>query len=156
MAHISRASRKPQSTQAPQKRRGSRGPKLFSMGGGIKKYRNQSFWAERGLIHCVDERDGDYQAITLQDWLGRTKALHEESKRLTWADERDDMIELVEAMVEVAATAKKQGDPCRPLEPHELEKAAKAAKERLQEAKRTSILVPGGVSGSSGQKLFIP
>lgn len=140
---------------AEQKVRGSRGRKQLSISGKVCHYRNQTFWAERGMIHVVDERDGDYKAVTIKEWIARIIAIRNEAVRTKWADEREDMQELVEHMIRVCQQAKDQGDPCRPLSAKEKEQAHKAAQQRLQEKKRVSILVPGMVTAPAEPKQLI-
>jgi hypothetical protein len=138
------------------KLQGSRGRRQPTQGkGNVRHYRNQTFWAERGMIRCVDERDGEYQTITIAEWLGRAQALSNEAHRTKWADERDDMLQLIEGMVAIAKLAKTQGDPCRPMSAKEQEESLARAKQRLQESERTSIVVPGQIEPDPSKKLIL-
>ena len=79
--------------------------------GRVKRFRNQSFWAENGQIRVVDERDGNFVVVNLRDWLERADAFNRGNKYpLDSLDYRKTM-QCVEDMITVAKQAKAQGDP---------------------------------------------
>lgn len=77
----------------------------------IFDYKQTKFWAERGLIHTVHEHTGEYTTCSVREWLLRAKALSDQAWREKYADERGQLVTLVENMVTVARQAKAQGDP---------------------------------------------
>jgi hypothetical protein len=74
-------------------------------------YKQTKFWAERGLVHTVHEHTGEYTTCSIREWLMRAQALSGEAWREKYADERSQLIALVENMVRVARQAKAQGEP---------------------------------------------
>lgn len=74
-------------------------------------FRQTKFWAERGLIHTVHEGTGEYSVCSVREWLLRARALSDQAWREKYADERGQLVGLVENMVKVARQAKRQGDP---------------------------------------------
>jgi hypothetical protein len=74
-------------------------------------YKQTKFWAERGLVHTVHEHTGEYTTCSIREWLMRAQALSGEAWREKYADERSQLIALVENMVRVAKQAKAQGEP---------------------------------------------
>jgi hypothetical protein len=74
-------------------------------------FRNTRFWAERGLIHTVDEKTGAYTSCSVREWLLRAQALSQQAWREKYPDEREQIVTLVENMIRVARQAKVQGDP---------------------------------------------
>jgi hypothetical protein len=74
-------------------------------------FKQTKFWAERGLIHTVHETTGEYTTCSVREWLLRAQALSRQAWREKYADEREQIITLVEVMVKVARQAKAQGDP---------------------------------------------
>jgi hypothetical protein len=74
-------------------------------------FRQTKFWAERGLIHTVNEETGGYTVVSVREWLLRARALSKQAWREKYADERGQMVVLIENMVKAAQQAKRQGDP---------------------------------------------
>ena len=74
-------------------------------------YKQTKFWAERGLVHTVHEHTGEYTTCSIREWLLRAQALSGEAWREKYADERSQIVSLVENMVRVAKQAKAQGEP---------------------------------------------
>ncbi len=78
------------------------------------------FWAERGLVRCVDERDGSYKILSVRDVLERANALSEMLKRepregfTRWAEVRHKIISFLEEIVPVCREAREQGEPTSP------------------------------------------
>jgi hypothetical protein len=77
----------------------------------IFDFRQTKFWAERGLIHTVHEETGEYTTCSVREWLERAQALSNQAWHEKYADEREQIVTLVENMVKVAKQAKGQGDP---------------------------------------------
>lgn len=83
---------------------------------GVVKIGNCRFWAERGIIHCEDERDNSYHTIPVREMLFRTKAVSDMLKRSRQnrADYWDEILanqRVVDAMIEVCKRAQEQGMP---------------------------------------------
>lgn len=139
------------------KHRGIRGPRQLTMSKILRHHRNQTFWAEGGMIHVVDETDGDYKAVTYTDWLARIVALRNAIARMPWADDRADLQTLVEDMIMIGKQARAQGDPCRPLTPQERREGLAKARELMQKKRQTSIVVPGNIGNNpNAGKIYIP
>lgn len=91
--------------------------KLIVHPGDRYEFCNILFWAEGGMVCQEDTQDdpaagikaGDYKRTTPWAYLDRAKAFAVGISRLTYADERKAMRDLVHAMVEVATRAYKQG-----------------------------------------------
>ncbi len=97
------------------------------------KMDNLEFWAEEGVICCVDDRTGMYNAITCPDFAARALTLHIEAKRMDkWSDTRKNLFDCVMKMRDAWKEAKEQGDMT------DLE----VMKTRLKERKR-AIMVTG-------------
>jgi hypothetical protein len=77
----------------------------------IFDFRQTKFWAERGLVHTVNEETGAFSTCSVREWLLRAQALSAQASREKFADEREQLITLVENMIKVAKQAKAQGDP---------------------------------------------
>jgi len=79
-------------------------------------YRATRFWAERGLIHIVDEDTGAYTPCSRAEWVARIIAFAGKKGRINdkYADERAEKRRLIQSMIETNAEAKRQGDPFDP------------------------------------------
>jgi hypothetical protein len=78
------------------------------------KFRQTEFWAENGSIKQLDHRKGpepDYTVVSVRDMLLRARALNEQAKHMTYADERMEHIKLVEDIIACCKEARAQGDP---------------------------------------------
>jgi hypothetical protein len=84
----------------------------------VFKYRRQTFWAEDGLCHVVDENTGEYKAIAASEFLKRAQSFNQAAWRgrhdKQWIDERDELIRMVQDMLICIEQAKLQGDPFDP------------------------------------------
>jgi len=101
------------------------------------KYKDLIFWAENGLIRMEDQRTGEFFTITRQEAFERAKAIAEEINMITWGDEREATLSLVQSMCDVIDEAKNQGDP---TDPEVIERVARETKR----SKKARILLPGG------------
>jgi len=74
------------------------------------------WWAENGLIHYEDDKDGAYEALSIREFLTRLNAVNDtlESGKRTrnqgflHHDELDRQMRFVEAGIELARKAKEQ------------------------------------------------
>lgn len=84
----------------------------------VFKYRRQTFWAEDGLCHVVDEDTGEYRAVSAREFLQRAQSFNQSAWRgrhdKRWIDERDELIRMVQDMLICIEQAKLQGDPFDP------------------------------------------
>lgn len=80
------------------------------------------YWAERGLIHCEDERDNSYETLTIRDFLLRVKSINDmlgNSKAVLAAegfahmDEVERQQRFVEEAADLVERAKTQQAPPR-------------------------------------------
>lgn len=90
---------------------------------GVVKFGHLRMWAERGLIHIEDARNGEYKSVSVRVMLHRMKGIqdmitnskpsqrqahsHDQFDR-AWLAENQGMLE---AMVEVVRRAQEQGMP---------------------------------------------
>lgn len=79
------------------------------------------YWAERGLVHCEDSRDGSCETIDTKIILERIKALNDmigNTKRkvpgLMHADEIRTHQNFIDDMVQLCRAAADQGSPDNP------------------------------------------
>lgn len=84
-----------------------------------------SFYADRGLIHIIDERNGAYACVRRQEVIVRMLALRKQLGNCTYEDEYRELRQAVERLVDVVKQAQRQGDPAPTLTPAEFA-AAKA------------------------------
>ena len=99
------------------------------------RFRKLEFWAERGVVHIIDERflpanDRSYTVKTVRDFLLGLNAFSEELKKRTfkYADERNEYITLLDNGVQVCRDAKKQG---RPDDPKAIEQMIKDRRQTM-------------------------
>lgn len=85
------------------------------------RFRLLEFWAERGMIHIIDERfppanDRSYTVKTVRDFLLGMNAFSDELRRrkFKYADERNEYIKLLDDGVQACRDAKTQGRPDDP------------------------------------------
>jgi hypothetical protein len=92
------------------------------------EYLSITFWPQNGFIYVEDSVDDSFVTCSRRDWLLRSSALAAESdrlgdistrsgnewKKMTAVQERDAILSLVDAMIDVARRAKAQGDPTDP------------------------------------------
>jgi hypothetical protein len=92
------------------------------------EYLSLTFWPQNGFIYVEDSSDESFVTISRKDWLLRAAAMAADAARLgdiatragnewkqmTAVQERDAVLSLVDAMIEVAKRAKAQGDPTDP------------------------------------------
>jgi sugar-specific transcriptional regulator TrmB len=99
---------------------------MLRIGSKVVKCGQTSFWAARGLIHAIDERNGNYKIISVREMLHRMEAIqdiinnssnasrqkHSHDKvDSVWLEENQTMIE---KMLEVVNEAQIQGMPTDP------------------------------------------
>lgn len=77
----------------------------------IFRYRNQTFWAENGLIQIVDEQTGENRTVSISEFLNRALATWLAAKREKWIDDREAQKRAARQMVHCAFQARQQGDP---------------------------------------------
>ena len=92
------------------------------------QYQDLTFWAKNGFIYVEDRADNSFHTISRRDWLLRANAFVKEIgkigtitsnaynvfKKKTFIAERDALQVLVDAMIDVARRAQRQGDPTNP------------------------------------------
>jgi hypothetical protein len=88
-----------------------RAPAVRTSNRKVFDFRKTKFWADRGLVHTIHEETGEYTTCSVREWLLRAQALSQQAWREQYADEREQIVTLVENMVKVAKQAKAQGDP---------------------------------------------
>lgn len=77
------------------------------------------WWAEKGRIHFEDSRTGQYNHMSVKDFLERLKAINDllsegrkvENQGFAHPDEIDRQMRFIEQGVELARKAKEQGMP---------------------------------------------
>lgn len=109
------------------------------------RYGHLRIWAERGLLHTEDDRDGAYDTISVRTGLQRMLALQEmlgnsreEAKHNPGFNHQlyDRIQKMLEQMVEVCRKAQIQGMPDDPT-----------ARADLKRRLPVSVVVPGRNSG---------
>ncbi len=92
------------------------------------QYQDLTFWAKNGFIYVEDRADNSFHTISRRDWLLRANAFVKEIGKIgtvtsnadnvfqkkTFIAERDALQGLVDAMIDVARRAQRQGDPTNP------------------------------------------
>lgn len=92
------------------------------------EYMSLTFWPQNGFIYVEDSFDDSFVTISRKDWLLRSAAMASDAarlgdisirsdnewKKMTAVQERDAVLSLVDAMIDVAKRAKAQGDPTDP------------------------------------------
>lgn len=118
MAHRSRLSRGMSANYAAAKAsapffiHGGNSRKIFKH---LTKNGYMSFFAERGLIHIIDEKnDGDYKPCSRKEFLLRAKNFQMARNRSNDCDEKHRLQCLIEDMIRCCEMAKHQGDPDQP------------------------------------------
>lgn len=113
-------------------------------GNDVVRFGHLRMWAERGLIHIEDSRNGEYKVVSVRTMLQRMKGIqdmiagsrpsqrqahsHDQMDR-TWIDDNQGMLE---AMVEVVRKAQAQGMP-----------SDASARRDLVRRRPKTVLVPG-------------
>jgi hypothetical protein len=78
------------------------------------RFRHQEIYATEGMVVVESQIDGDVKFYTWYAMLDRASAFNRQISHMGFADERDEIMSLVESLVEVCTEAKNQGDPCDP------------------------------------------
>ncbi len=84
-----------------------------------RRYRQQEFWAQNGLVYHMDYRDDctdeeRFVVYTAAEMVAKAIQLNYLSRDWRWADEREEICNGSLAMVGTAKDARKQGDPTDP------------------------------------------
>lgn len=81
-------------------------------------FRNLKIWAERGLVHIEDQRNGDYKVIFVKDMLARMDAINNMlkgarrgPKSFAGLNTVDEIQSGIEQLVGVVRLAQHQGEP---------------------------------------------
>lgn len=80
----------------------------------LRRFGDQEFWAERGIINIVDSRTGEHKTNSCREFKAKIEALYLQSKRPDYADIRATLRRVVLDMVDVLEEAINQGDPQAP------------------------------------------
>jgi hypothetical protein len=118
------------------------------------QYQDLTFWAKNGFIYVEDRADNSFHTISRRDWLVRANAFVKEISKIggitsnadnvfqkqTFLAEREALQGLVDAMIDVARRAKRQGDPTNP----------KVLSEVLRHTSKHAHVFMGGHGISSG------
>lgn len=84
---------------------------------GVYKHRELWFWAERGIVHLVDNKDESYQAVNPYDFRLRAAAFNDAAKhagKIQCYEEQKRLTKLVEDMAACFYKALEQGSPYDP------------------------------------------
>jgi hypothetical protein len=92
---------------APFQIRGGANRKIF-------RYKWITFFAERGLLRTLDERDGEFKTASRAEFLLRADAIRQSRDRSTCPKEKAEMQKCVEDMILTCQQADAQGDPFKP------------------------------------------
>lgn len=77
----------------------------------VYRYIDMRFWAQDGVVHVIDERDGRENTVNPEDWKDRAHAMAAEISRCQFPNERIRVTEIVNAMIACATEASAQGSP---------------------------------------------
>lgn len=81
----------------------------------VWRYRWQTFYAENGLIHVIDDQTGDWKSVSCREFLLRAKGFNDVARQRKLRPlERSEMIRMVEDMLRCVREASDQGDPFAP------------------------------------------
>jgi hypothetical protein len=109
-------------------------------GHNVVRFGHLKMWAERGLIHIEDTRDGGYSTVSVRTSLERMSALGDmlanareqlRRKGVMPTAEYDRIVAMLEQMAEVVMQAREQGTPDNPQ-----------ARRELVRRRPQSVLVP--------------
>lgn len=95
------------------------GQKVFRFRSRILKTYTE-FFPERGMISMLYESQGveEFRRFSVREFVLRAQAISDAARRRShhkdYADERKDLLDLVEMMIDVAKEARHQGDPLNP------------------------------------------
>lgn len=99
----------------------------------VVNFGNLKFWAERGLIHIENTRDGDYDSISvrvalqrmraIQDMLGNRRTAHTEDQ--FDQQRRKEHQDMLDGLVCLCQKAQIQGMPSDPSAVRDLKRRAK-------------------------------
>lgn len=117
----------------------------FQTAGPRYHFKNQEFWAQRGLIHIEDQRDGDYKVLSRAEAAARAISLNAQMPYLEYPDERKELCDAVCGLAECVKLAKKQGDPHDP----------EAAKQVARSERKLSVFFPREIMGSKPKPRLI-
>lgn len=107
------------------------------------KFRHLRLWAERGLVHIEDSRDGSYETISVRAALQRMKGIQDMlintrndpgTRHLIRSDDFLEQQRFVEDMIEVCRKAKEQGMPYD----------ASARRDQVRRRPKTFVMPSGG------------
>lgn len=80
---------------------------------GVVRHGPLRIWAERGLIHIEDSRDGSYDSVTVRQALRRMQAVNDMIPSML-PEHREHNVSMVEGMLTLTERAKVQGMPDDP------------------------------------------
>jgi hypothetical protein len=115
-------------------------------GAEVRKYKWLHFWAARGLIHMIDQRDGSYKACSIREWADRAKSFSLMANNAGYSDERIQLLDMVDSMVACGKEAQRQGDPMN----------AKSRREVAHDKRYISYVAPVEKTAEPTSRLILP